>query len=46
MYFERFLLAVILKKIVSFQKEPNRKLGQLDGPTKYDLEKVRRMYNC
>lgn len=32
--------------IVLFQIDPNRKLGQFDGPTKYDLEKIRKMYNC
>lgn len=26
--------------------DPGRRLGQSDGPTFYDLEKVRRMYGC
>lgn len=29
-----------------FQKDPNRKLGQLDAPSQYDIEKIRKMYNC
>lgn len=32
--------------LVLFQNDSNRKLGQINGPSRYDLEKIRRMYNC
>lgn len=41
-------LNLMKKQIRSFflQNDPNRKLGQIDGPSKYDIEKIRRMYDC
>lgn len=37
---------VIFVFVIILQREPNRKLGQLAGPSEYDIEKVRKMYDC
>lgn len=34
------------KILLQSQKDPNRKLGQMEGPSQYDIDKIRKMYNC